>query len=155
MIGGKTAALLACCTELGAIVAGSNDARRKAFREFGYKLGLAFQVQDDWLGIWGNSNQTGKSTDSDLVSGKKTLPVLFAIQQKKQFAKRWENGPILESEVPTLAQLLIDEGAQAYAEQLANQLTKEALEALNAGSISDAASAELRALSIKLLGRKS
>jgi geranylgeranyl diphosphate synthase, type I len=153
MISGKTASLLACCTELGAIVAGAGLERRNAFREFGYKLGLAFQVQDDWLGIWGNSSQTGKSTDSDLVSGKKTLPVLYAIQQQKQFAQRWANGPITASEVPELAQLLIDEGAQTYTERLSNQLTLESLEALDAGSISNEAGAALRNLAKKLLGR--
>jgi geranylgeranyl diphosphate synthase, type I len=154
MVGGKTAALLACCTELGAIVAGASDERRIAFREFGYKLGLAFQVQDDWLGIWGNSDQTGKSTDSDLVSGKKTLPVLYAIQQQKQFAQRWAGGPVTPAEVPQLAQLLVDEGAQEYTEQLADRLTAEALEALDAGSISIESGAALRSLAIKLLGRK-
>jgi geranylgeranyl diphosphate synthase, type I len=153
MIGGKTASLLACCTELGAIVAGASRERRGAFREFGYKLGLAFQVQDDWLGIWGNSSQTGKSSDSDLVSGKKTLPVLYAIQQQKQFAQRWADGPITASEVPELAQMLVDEGAQTYTEQLSNQLTKDALEALDIGSISHEAGAALRNLAKKLLGR--
>jgi geranylgeranyl diphosphate synthase, type I len=114
---------------------------------------LSFQVQDDWLGIWGNSNQTGKSTDSDLVSGKKTLPVLYAIQQQKQFAQRWADGPITASEVPELAQMLVDEGAQTYTEQLSNQLTKDALEALDIGSISYEAGAALRNLAKKLLGR--
>jgi geranylgeranyl diphosphate synthase, type I len=154
MVGGKTAALLACCTELGAIVAGAPEERRRALREFGYKLGLAFQVQDDWLGIWGNSDQTGKSTDSDLVSGKKTLPVLYAIQQDKQFALRWNNGAITPSEVPELAQLLVDEGAQEYTEYLSDRLTAEALDALEAGSIANEASSALRDLAIKLLGRK-
>jgi geranylgeranyl diphosphate synthase, type I len=155
MVGGKTAALLSCCTELGAIVAGAENERIQSFREFGYKLGLAFQVQDDWLGIWGNSNQTGKSTDSDLVSGKKTLPVLYAIQQNKQFAQRWADGPVQPSEVPDLARLLIEEGAQAYIEQVADQLTNEALDALEQGLISSDSGAALRSLSIKLLGRKS
>jgi geranylgeranyl diphosphate synthase, type I len=154
MVGGKTAALLACCTELGAIVAGASEERRNALREFGYKLGLAFQVQDDWLGIWGNAEQTGKSTDSDLVSGKKTLPVLYAIQQGKEFASRWSNGAISTDEVPKIAQLLVDEGAQEYTEYLSDRLTTEALDALEAGSITKGASTELRNLAIKLLGRK-
>jgi len=154
MVGGKTAALLACCTELGAIVAGAPRERRQAFREFGYKLGLAFQVQDDWLGIWGDADQIGKSTDSDLVSGKKTLPVLYAIQHGRQFAQRWASGPITPSEVPDIARLLVNEGAQDYTMQVANRLTAEALEALEAGSISGEAGAALRALAAKLLERK-
>jgi geranylgeranyl diphosphate synthase, type I len=79
MIGGKTAALISCCTELGAVAAGADEHRRAAFHAYGDNLGLAFQVLDDWLGIWGDAGQTGKSVESDLASGKKTLPVLYAI----------------------------------------------------------------------------
>ena len=64
MIGGKTSALLACCAELGALVGGASVQRREHFRAFGYALGLAFQVLDDWLGIWGDAAVTGKSTDT-------------------------------------------------------------------------------------------
>lgn len=155
MVGGKTAALLACCTQLGAIVAGASSERRKSFRNFGYQLGLAFQVQDDWLGIWGEAARTGKSTESDLVSRKKTLPVLYALQQKQRFAERWSNGPITAAEAPAMAQMLIDEGAQAYTEEQAHRLTKEALDALAQGSISVESGAALRRLALKLLGRKS
>jgi geranylgeranyl diphosphate synthase type I len=155
MVGGKTAALLACCTQLGAIVAGASSERCKAFRNFGYQLGLAFQVQDDWLGIWGEAARTGKSTESDLVSRKKTLPVLYALQQKQRFAERWSNGPITAAEAPAMAQMLIDEGAQAYTEAQANRLTKEALDALAHGAISVESGAALRGLALKLLGRKS
>ncbi|HEX2979271.1 MAG TPA: polyprenyl synthetase family protein, partial [Anaerolineaceae bacterium] len=68
MVGGKTAALLGCCVELGALVAGAEPAIRADFRQFGISLGLAVQAWDDWLGIWGDAALTGKSTESDLVS---------------------------------------------------------------------------------------
>ncbi len=130
MIGGKTAALLGCCCELGALTAGCSDAERAAFQRFGYSLGLAFQVWDDWLGIWGDAEQTGKSTEGDLVAGKKTLPVLFGLQQNGRFARRWQQGAIRAHEVPELAEALMAEGAKTYAEESAERLTAEALQAL-------------------------
>ena len=79
MIGGKTAALLSCCCTLGAIMGNADEATVDAYRSFGHYLGLAFQLQDDILGIWGNEAVTGKSIMSDLVEGKKSLPVLAGL----------------------------------------------------------------------------
>ncbi len=93
MVSGKTAALLAACTELGAISAGCAPEIREAYREFGFNLGLAYQALDDLLGIWGDSAHTGKSVESDLVSGKKSLPVLYGLMSNGVFADRWRQGP--------------------------------------------------------------
>ncbi len=131
MIGGKTAALLAGCTELGALTALAEPEQRRKYAEFGQKLGMAFQVQDDWLGIWGDAARTGKSTASDLLSGKKTLPVVFALQQRADFSKRWLEGPLTEAEVPNMARLLENEGACKFTEETADRLTREALLALD------------------------
>ena len=70
MVSGKTAALLSACCQIGALLGGADEARQEAYRAFGYYLGLAFQVQDDILGIWGNEALTGKSAASDLVEGR-------------------------------------------------------------------------------------
>jgi geranylgeranyl diphosphate synthase type I len=94
MVGGKTAALLSACTELGAIVANTNQSRREAFRDFGYRLGLAFQAQDDILGIWGDAASTGKSNESDLFAGKKSLPVIYGLDQQGPFATRFNRDPL-------------------------------------------------------------
>jgi len=130
MIGGKTAALLACCAELGALTALAGAEQRRKFHEFGQKLGMAFQVQDDWLGIWGDAARTGKSTASDLVSGKKTLPVVFALQKRAAFAERWLRGPLEPQEVAQMARLLEEEGARHFTEETADRLTQEAMHAL-------------------------
>jgi geranylgeranyl diphosphate synthase, type I len=153
MIGGKTSALLACCAELGALVAGVGQERRKAFHDFGYSLGLAFQVLDDWLGIWGDAALTGKSTDSDLVSGKKSLPVLFAFEKQGAFARRWTQGPIQTADVPALVQLLDAEGAQEFTLAEAQRLTGQALDALQRAAPGRANL--LRELSGLMLKRKS
>jgi len=130
MVGGKTAALLACCTEMGAISAGVDEERRQAFRDFGWHLGLAFQVVDDWLGIWGDAVITGKGVGSDLVAGKKSLPILYALQKPGQFHDRWMAGPVKENDVALLTEYLEKEGAKEYTRQKADELTSQACAAL-------------------------
>jgi geranylgeranyl diphosphate synthase, type I len=155
MINGKTAALLGCCTELGALVAGADAERCKDFNSFGKSLGLAFQVVDDWLGIWGNPALTGKATDSDLVSGKKTIPILYALQQGNRFAERWASGPIRSAEVEELAGLLTEEGAQEYTQEKADELTRRALLALSSAvKEENQSTAALREMADRLLQRQ-
>jgi geranylgeranyl diphosphate synthase type I len=131
MISGKTAALLGCSTELGGLVVGGDPMQEAALKQLGISLGLAFQVQDDWLGIWGDSANTGKSTESDIVSGKKTLPILYALSQEGQFKTRWEKGPISHEEVAWVAKLLVENGAQEYTQKMGDKLATDALRAID------------------------
>ena len=153
MVSGKTAALLAACTEMGALIGGASQPDRTAYRLFGFSLGLAFQAQDDLLGIWGDEALTGKSADSDLVEGKKSLPVLFALEQGGAFARRWRHGPLMAAEVPELARQLEAEGARAYTQEKANQLTGQALDALEQAHPGGEAGSALRELALLLLKR--
>src|SRR5437763_13803771 len=79
MIAGKTAALIAAAAWIGARAAGATEEQAQAAHTFGRELGLAFQMQDDILGIWGDEAVTGKSAAGDIASRKKTLPVLLAM----------------------------------------------------------------------------
>jgi geranylgeranyl diphosphate synthase type I len=155
MVSGKTAALLAACTELGALVADATADRQMRYRQFGRLLGLAFQAQDDLLGIWGDALVTGKSAESDLVEGKKSLPVLYGLSQRGPFAARWAQGQITPAEVPAQAAQLEAEGAREYTWQTADRLTNEALQALEAAYPQGEAGQSLQALTRKLLGRAS
>ncbi|HPH97986.1 MAG TPA: polyprenyl synthetase family protein [Anaerolineaceae bacterium] len=132
MISGKTAALLAACCGLGAIAAGASPAIQTEMQTFGQEVGLAFQIIDDILGIWGDEQQTGKSHQSDLVSGKKTLPVLYALEQKGAFYEQWQVGPVTPAHVPAMISLLDACGARAYAEASARTHSQAALAALDA-----------------------
>jgi geranylgeranyl diphosphate synthase type I len=154
MVRGKTAVLLSACTRLGALVAGARDAQLNEYAHFGEKLGLAFQVHDDQLGIWGDEALTGKSAHSDLVSGKKSLPVLYALGRSEEFARRWNNGKIAAEEVADLAALLEAAGARQYVEGEARRLTKEALEALERAQPAAEATAALRELAEELVTRE-
>jgi geranylgeranyl diphosphate synthase, type I len=80
MIGRKTAALIAASVQAGAMLATDDRATIDAYRGFGWSLGLAFQLNDDLLGIWGEEELTGKEP-SDLAKHKKTLPVIYALER--------------------------------------------------------------------------
>jgi geranylgeranyl diphosphate synthase type I len=130
MIDGKTAALVSASCALGSLFSPADDITQEAYCNFGHYLGLAYQLQDDLLGIWGNSAHTGKSTISDLVSSKKTLPVLFGLGKKGLFSQRWLEGPVTTEEVPDLARQLAAEGAQLYTQQASDQMNDLAIQSL-------------------------
>lgn len=154
MISGKTAALLSACTRLGALIGGANEDQVEKFGRFGYNLGLSFQVKDDWLGLWGDEKHTGKSTKSDLLTKKKTLPVVYALEQNLEFARRWrKQRAFILDELPELTQLLIDEGAQKYSEQVAENLSGEAIQALNLSGYENNAINILREMVLQLGNR--
>lgn len=153
MVGGKTAALIAACCQLGALLGGADAARQEAYRAFGHYLGLAFQVQDDILGIWGDEALTGKSAAGDLVEGKKSLPVLFGLEKNGEFARRWQRGPIRAEEVRAAAALLEAESARRSAQEAARQMTDLALENLRVANPQGEAGEALKSLADKLLQR--
>ncbi|MGQ0679681.1 MAG: polyprenyl synthetase family protein [Actinomycetota bacterium] len=76
----KTAALMGCSLSIGALLAGAPARTVKDLALVGRKIGLAFQVMDDLLGIWGSAERTGKSVSSDLARRKKTFPVVAALE---------------------------------------------------------------------------
>ncbi len=90
MIEGKTSSLLSACLALGSLVGGGDDMLQKTMTRFGTQVGLAFQVQDDYLGIWGNASETGKSATSDLEARKKTYPVLLGLERQGNFLREWQ-----------------------------------------------------------------
>ena len=105
MIGRKTAALIAGSAEAGAILATDDEVVVAAYRRFGWSLGLAFQLNDDLLGIWGDEATTGKEA-SDIATRKKTLPLIYALEEA--------SGPDAER----LRTLLAIPGADATPEEL-------------------------------------
>jgi geranylgeranyl diphosphate synthase type I len=154
MVGGKTSALLSACTHIGALLGNAGEAEQEAYRQFGWHLGLAFQVQDDILGIWGDEGLTGKSAASDLVEGKNSLPVLYGLGRNGKFSERWTQGPITASEVKDVAKQLEDEGGRNYAEEISKAETQKALEYLNKANPQGEAGESIRQLANMLLKRK-
>ena len=153
MVSGKTAALLGACTELGALIAGASQEIQQLYQSFGFNLGLAFQVLDDVLGIWGDESKMGKSTSSDLITGKKTLPVLYGLEKSKVFADRWRQGHITADEVPPLARILEAVGVRTQIQTAANQLTQKALASFVDAKPTGEAGKALQELANELLQR--
>lgn len=154
MITGKTAALLSACCHIGSILGGVDEAKQDAYRSFGHALGMAFQVQDDILGIWGDEALTGKSAASDLLEGKKTLPVLFGLSKNSIFATRWAKGRIQSEEVEEIAQMLAKEGAYEYTHGMSRQMTALAVDSLREADPQGEAGEALMELANKLIKRE-
>ena len=154
MVAGKTAALLSSACQVGALLGGADDAKQDSYRSFGHFLGLAFQVQDDMLGIWGDEIVTGKSAASDLIEGKNSLPVLAGLSANGKFAERWKQGPIRREEVEEIARLLVNEGGYRTAYEASQQMTDLALLNLYEADPQGEAGEALYQLADRLLKRK-
>lgn len=137
MIGGKTATLLSASAEIGAITALTSESNQNALRNYGNALGLAFQAWDDWLGIWGEEEQTGKSTSSDLITGKKSLPILFALDKGGDFSRIYLSIGANQENFHELLFLLENNGAKEFTENIAKQYTDIALKSLEEIQVSD------------------
>lgn len=148
MISGKTAALISASAAIGATLAGS--AAIPHYETFGRELGLAFQIQDDVLGIWGDEALTGKSTESDIATKKKSLPVVYALGRSARLRALYA-----APEVDMLAAIteLEAAGARGFAEQAARRHHEQALQALQASGASGDAGQALFELAASLLGR--
>jgi geranylgeranyl diphosphate synthase type I len=157
MISRKTAALAAAAAGLGAIVGGADAATAKALFDFGQNLGLAFQIQDDVLGIWGDPAVTGKPAAADLYRRKLSLPVIHALRiaaQSESLARLYGQAAISDTDAAQLLEILAEAGARGYTEGVATFYHQQALAALDAAHGNTAALAELRALAEQLVGRQ-
>jgi geranylgeranyl diphosphate synthase type I len=141
MISKKTGALIGCSLELGALLGGADDALTSRFHSCGCKLGLAFQIRDDMLGIWGDPRLTGKPLASDIRRKKKSLPVVYVFQQARgrQCAKLediYRSTEVGDSEVNKVLAIMDELKAQDYVWQMARCYQQEALADMKALSFS-------------------
>ncbi|QII70666.1 polyprenyl synthetase family protein [Apibacter sp. B3706] len=93
MITGKTAVLCACAFQMGALLAEADEEDSKNMYEFGKSLGIAFQLMDDYLDLFGNQESVGKKHAGDIVENKKTILYILARQkandEQRQKLNRW------------------------------------------------------------------
>jgi geranylgeranyl diphosphate synthase type I len=154
MVEGKTAALIACSCELGALVAEGPPRARRALRAYGRHAGLAFQMQDDVLGIWGVAEVTGKPVGADIARRKKTLPLLHGLERSEELRALLSQAKLTADDVRRASELLEDVGSRAYAEGLAAHHYDRAVESLGEVPLRDRAAESLRRLAHKLIRRK-
>lgn len=132
----KTAALFAACAELGAISAGGNADYVARAKRFGELVGLCFQIRDDIFDYYEDS-KIGKPTGNDMLEGKLTLPVIYAIQHADnervtQLATRVKSGEASAAEIAELVDYTKSHGGIEYAERRMRELHNEALQLLDA-----------------------
>jgi geranylgeranyl diphosphate synthase type I len=133
MIAGKTGALLAASVQIGAMIGGAPPEQILLYRVFGAELGRAFQLQDDILGIWGSEAITGKSAASDILSKKKSLPVIYALANPstgQRMSELYAGPPITDTDVPAILTLLEESGARLYVEEQIHASVADAHSAL-------------------------
>jgi geranylgeranyl diphosphate synthase type I len=139
MIGRKTASLISAAIEAGALLATDDEAVIARYRRFGWALGLAFQLNDDLLGIWGQERSMGKEP-TDLARHKKTLPVLYAFEHagpddRARLELLYRNGRPTEAEVTEAVAILERLGAREYTRDAARRYRDEALAELDAAGV--------------------
>jgi len=134
MIAGKSAALLAACAQMGSLVAHNDTKRADHYADFGLNLGLAFQIRDDILGIWGSPAVTGKSAATDIISRKKSLPVLFALERSSELREIYKQTSLTDADVIRAVGLLDDCGARDFAREQELKYYDLALAALQQAS---------------------
>jgi geranylgeranyl diphosphate synthase type I len=154
MIESKTATLIATSAYLGAFLAGADATHAEHYRTFGHHLGMAFQVQDDVLGIWGDASVTGKSTSSDIETRKKTLPVVYGLGQSQALRQLYAQ-EITPSQVEKVTRILDALGARHMAEAAAAEHHQKAMGALEQAGAAGEAGQALRELAASLLKRAS
>jgi geranylgeranyl diphosphate synthase type I len=154
MIDGKTAALLAYSAELGARIADCQTGTVGHYAAFGRDLGLAFQVRDDILGIWGDESVIGKSAATDIVTRKKSLPVLFGLSQSAELRELYGKDASDGQFVKRVIQLLDDVNARDFAKSYEEQHAQSALDHLAASGSQGEARDALNQLSDMLLNRQ-
>ncbi len=148
MIGRKTASLIAGSAEAGAVLATQDETVIAAYRHFGWALGLAFQLNDDLLGIWGDEAITGKAT-SDIATRKKTLPLIYALanatgpdgKRLRALLAHSETQPTGEEVIEILG-ILERVGAEGYTRGRALEYRDEALAQIASSGQVDKASIE-------------
>jgi len=130
IINNKTAALFEACAKIGAMSAGAGDDALTAAAKFGQNIGMIFQIRDDIFDYF-DSPVIGKPTGNDMVEGKLTLPVLYALnnshlESMQTLARKVKAGTVNQDEIAVLVEFTKNQGGIEYAEQRMEEIAREA-----------------------------
>lgn len=145
--------------QLGAILGNGSQELLAGLKEYGDNLGIAFQIHDDILGVFGDETETGKSASSDIEEGKITLLSIFAQQhanetQKTILKKYYGKGQLSKTEVETVRQVFMATGALAYAEKVRENYLQKALTSIEKLPISTNHKVLLEGIAYLMVERK-
>ncbi len=158
MIAHKTGALLEAATQIGALLSSDNEPVILAYAQFGRDLGLAFQVRDDYLGVWGDEAATGKSATGDIREKKKSYPVLAAFERAEaadqaMLRRIYAQEALSDGDVADVLGILQRCGAIAETDRIASEYFERALAHLDATGIANPTQDGLRQLAAFLIRR--
>jgi len=156
MIGLKTSVLLAASLQLGAIMGGGSERNQQLIYEFGRKLGIAFQVQDDFLDAFGDPKKFGKQVGGDIMANKKTFLLIHALEtvsatEKKELNRLMKENPA--DKVEKVLTIFNDNKAGEWALRLKNKYLDEAFAHLDNIAVISKRKEPLRQLAHFLAGR--
>ena len=160
MIGLKTAALLACSAKMGALIADAPEAQVDALYDFGWQIGLAFQICDDYLDTFGNASVFGKKIGGDILCGKKTWLLVETFKRASGADReRLEKTMALPDsraaeKISAMQQLYIDLGVKDAAVSAIEDFHARALEKLDGKGFTEAQIAQLKEFSEMLVHRE-
>ncbi len=111
---------------IGAVLGGAHALQIRAIKQFGEYIGMAFQIQDDILGVFGDEKEIGKSTTSDIEENKNTLLITYALEkgtilQRKILAKYYGTGKVTPSQHQAVKKVFVETGSLAYSQQKVEQ----------------------------------
>ncbi|GAA4331016.1 polyprenyl synthetase family protein [Flaviaesturariibacter amylovorans] len=157
MINLKTSVLLAAALRMGAILGGAGERNQNLLYEFGRKLGLAFQVQDDYLDAFGNPEKFGKQVGGDIKSNKKTFLLIHALETASGSDKE-ELASLLAGNAPDKVERVLAIfhacGVDAWARELKDRYLQEALTHLEDIAVLSKRKEPLRELALYLIHRE-
>jgi geranylgeranyl diphosphate synthase, type I len=148
MISGKTAALMGASTGLGALAGGADNEVVAAMTAFGEETGKAFQVFDDYLGIWGDPEKTGKPVHDDIRSRKKSYPVLHCMEHANgsdasQLRRMYSDDHLGESEIISIVEIIERTGSAQATLDEARSAAERARQAIDAIALDSTRKSEL------------
>ncbi len=136
MVGAKTSALFRACAQVGALVGGGSDEQVNAIGIFAWDAGVAFQIEDDVLGVTADEETLGKPVGSDLREGKKTLINIHALEnateeQRKLIDRAFGVEDASHEDIEAAVETLEEVGSIAYARSVADEYITRAFKSLN------------------------
>lgn len=156
MIRLKTSVLLANALQTGAYIAGASEAEIQALYQFGIHVGLAFQIQDDILDVYGDPATFGKPIGGDILNNKKTYMLLTALQKAEGDSldelKNWIEAPASDDKIAAVTAIYTRLGVRQICEKVMADHTRQALAILDTLPQGEACDS-LRALAEKLMRR--
>ncbi len=161
MITLKTAVLLGCSLQIGATIAGARDEDAKLMYEFGKKIGIAFQIQDDILDSFGEGDKVGKKIGGDILANKKTLLLIRALAFAKgdtliQLKQLISNPPVAEDDkIKAVLGIYNELDVKHYADQLKEACLIEAFQALEQVRAEAIRKTVLKSTALELMERMS